>query len=282
MNVLVTTDFSNDAYNALFYATQLYIETECHFHILHVYDRQSHFKKEYDHYQGEKSLKQFLKDRTDECLKETRHRIIGDTEKNPLHKFTVIGIYDSFVKGVKTYMRNNPVDLMVMGTKGRTGAKEIFFGGNTIQMVKSNTSCPLLCVPKEIDFKPISQLGFLTDYKRTLPFAGLEVVKSLTRANGAVIHILHVGEDNAETDAQKSNKELLAGFFENIELQFHNIPRSKSKAKTVAKYVEEHQIDLLAMTYYPHYLLKKLFREPVVMDLSIYMEKPLLILPDQA
>lgn len=281
MNVLAPTDFSNDAYNALYYATQLYRDKECNFHILHVYDRQSHFKKEYAVYQGEKSLKQFLCDRTDECLKETRHRIIADTANNPMHKFTTIHMYDSFIKGVKTYMVNNPVDLIVMGNKGRTGAKEIFLGGNTIEMVKSKLSCPLLCIPKEIDFKTISHLAYISDYKHTFSNSAMTVVKALAQANKATVHILHVGTKDKDMDEQKEYMDVLTDFFGAIELHFHNMVRSKSKAKTIANYVDTQQIDLLAMTYYPHYLLTKLFREPVVMDLSIYLEKPLLILPHQ-
>ena len=280
MNVLVPTDFSNDAYNALFYVAQLYRDRECNFHIIHVYDRQSHFKKEYAKYQGEKNLRQFLCDRTVECLKETRHRIIADTEKNPLHKFTIIQVYDTFIKGVKTYMRKNPVDLLVMGNKGRTGAKELFLGGNTIQMVKSKITCPLLCIPREIDFKTISHLAYISDFKHSLQVGTLKFVKSMAKDNKAVVHILHVEVAENESDEQKNNKAALADYFGNLELHFHDMARSKSKAKTVANYVETHKIDLLAMTYYPHYLLTKLFREPVVMDLSIYLEKPLLILPE--
>lgn len=281
MNILVLTDFSNDAYNALFYVAQLYRDKQCNFHIMHVYDRYADAKKEYAIYQGEKSLKQFLSDKTNECLKETRHRIIGDTENNPLHTYTIIPIYDTLIKGVKSYIRNNAVDLLVMGNKGRSGAKEIFYGGNTIQMVKSKISCPLLCIPKEIDFKTASQIGYITDYKHPLTNNNLWILKSLSLQSKAILHVIHVGESDKETAEQENNKAALTHFFEGAKLQFHDIARSKSKAKTIADYVASHQIDLLAMTYYPHYLLTKLFREPVVMDLSIYLDKPLLVLPDQ-
>jgi len=280
MNILVPTDFSNDAYNALFYAAKLYRDKKCQFHIIHVCNRQSHLKAEYSIYKGEKSLKQFLCDRTDECLKETRHRIIADTDGNPLHKYTIVRIYDEFIKGVKTYMRNNPVDLLVMGNKGRTGAKEIFLGGNTIQMLKSKISCPLLCIPKEIEYKTISRMVYITDYKHAFNQRALKLIKSIAKTNAAILHILHVGDVDKQTDDQSNNKASLARFFSNTDIRFHNITRSKSIAKTVANYVETHQIDLLGMIYYPHYLLTNIFREPVVMDLSIYIEKPLLVLPD--
>lgn len=280
-NILALTDFSHDAYNALFYATQLYKHQECTFHILHVYDNQSYFKQEYPGRQCGKSLPQFLNARATECLTETYHRIISDTEKNPLHQFVTIPCNDYLIKGVKTFMNNTPIDLIVMGNKGKTGAKEIFLGGNTMQMVKSNLSCPLLCVPREIDFKTISQIAFITDYKHGFRQHTLDVVKILALTYKASVHIIHITDNDAMPVSQEKNKEFLSRYFDDINLHFHIIPHEKSKAKTVARFVKEQGIDLLAMIYYRHYLLDKLFREPVILDLSIYLEIPLFILPDQ-
>lgn len=280
-NVLVPTDFSNDAYNALFYATQLYKHQECTFHILHAYDRQSHFKKEYNTGRTSKKLQEFLSDRTADCLLETYHKIIGDTEKNTRHHFVTVSKNDSLEKAVKAFLSKNPIDLIVMGTKGRTGAVDIFLGGNTIQMVKSEIDCPLLCIPKQINYRPISQMGYVTSFKHSLEKFSLSIVKSLASYHEASLHIVHIGDDDTIKSSQEKNKAFLSEFFEDTCLRFHTIPCEKSKAKTVAEFAKENEIDLLAMCYYPHYFLDKLFREPVVLDLSIYTEIPLLILPTQ-
>lgn len=280
-NILVPTDFSNDAYNALFYATQLYKHQKCTFHILHAYDRQSHFKKEYKDGRTSKKLQGFLSDRTAEGLRETYHKIMGDTEKNALHHFVTIPKNDSLEKAVKSYTAQNPIDLIVMGTKGRTGAVDIFLGGNTIQMVKSKIDCPLLCIPKQIDYRPISQMSYITSFKHSLEKFSLSIIKSLASYHEASLHIVHICDDDTINTSQEKNKAFLSEYFEDTCLSFHTIPCEKSKAKTVAKFAKAHEIDLLAMCYYPHYFLDKLFREPVVLDLSIYTEIPLLILPTQ-
>ncbi|MGI9552849.1 MAG: universal stress protein [Aurantibacter sp.] len=281
MNILVPTDFSHDAYNALFYATQLYKHQKCTFHILHVYDRQSHFKEEYRGNRHDKGLQQFLNDRATECLQETYHKIITDTDKNPRHNFLTFPKNGYLIKATKDYIATNRIDLLVMGNKGRTGAKEIFLGGNTIQMVKSQISCPVLCIPREIDFKTISQVAYITDYKHTLTNRTFDTLRSLALTYEASLHILHISVDGRINSSQEKNKELLSEYFDDVCLRFHTSARQKSKAMTVAHFVKEHKIDLLAIVYYRHYLLDKLFREPVVLDLSFYVEIPLLILPDQ-
>jgi len=280
-NILVPTDFSHDAYNALFYATQLYKHQKCTFHILHAYDGQSHFKAEFKGGRRTKKLQEFLSDRTAECLRETYHKIIGDTEKNTLHEFITVPKNDALEKATKDYLVQNTIDLIAMGTKGRTGAVEIYLGGNTIQMVKSKIDCPILCIPKQIDFRPIAQLGYITSFKHPLEKFSLSIVKSLASYYEASLHIIHVCDDDTINTSQEKNKKLLGAYFEDSCLRFHTIACEKSKAKTVAKFAKKHELDVLAMCYYPHYFLEKLFREPVVLDLSIYTEIPLLILPTQ-
>ena len=281
MDVLVLTDFSNDAYNALFYATKLFKNNDCHFHILHTYTKHSHLKNEFAAFKGNKSLRQFLDDRTKESLTATRHKIIADSEKNGNHQFSTCQIYDSLLRGVKSYLKQNKVDLIVMGNKGRTGAREIFFGGNTIQMVKSKCAVPILCVPKEIEYSAISKLGFISGFEPSLTTPEMQLLKSIAHMNSVALHIIYVYSDKRELMELGEFKYKLGLFFDGITLEFHDLKRSKSIAKTVADYVKSHQIDLLAMTYYPHYFLTKLFREPVVMDLNIYMENPFLVLPGQ-
>jgi hypothetical protein len=38
------------------------------------------------------------------------------------------------------------VDLVIMGTKGATGAREILFGSNAVHVIK-NSNCPVLVIP---------------------------------------------------------------------------------------------------------------------------------------
>lgn len=280
-NILVPTDFSNDAYNALFYATQMYKHQKCTFHILHAYDRHSHFKEEYKGGRRTKKLEIFLGDRSTESLRETYHKIMADTGGNTLHEFITVPKNQSLEKAVKSYLVQNIIDLIVMGTKGRTGAADIFLGGNTIQMVKSKIDCPLLCIPKQMDYRPIFQVAYITSFKHSLEKFSLSMVKSLTSNHEALLHIVHVCDDATINTIQEKNKALLSDYFKDTSLRFHSIPFEKSKAKTVAKFSKAHEIDVLAMCYYPHYFLDKLFREPVVLDLSIYTEIPLLILPSQ-
>ncbi len=280
-NILVPTDFSNDAYNALHYATQLYKHEKCTIHILHAYNNQSHFKEKFKGGRRTKKFQDFLSDRSAESLQETYHKIMADSGKNSLHEFITVSKNDSLEKAVKGYMVQNTIDLIVMGTKGRTGAVDIFLGSNTIQMFKSKIDCPLLCIPKQLDYHTVSQIGYITSFEHPLEKFSLSIIRSLTAQYEASLNVIHVYEDGKIDASHEVNKDILSKYFKGTDLLFHTIPLEKSKAKTVAKFTKVNKIDLLAMCYYPHYFLDKLFREPVVLDLSIYTEIPLLILPTE-
>ena len=71
----------------------------------------------------------------------------ADTEKNPLHQFITVLINNSLEMSVKNYIIRNSIDLVLMGSIGKTGPLDMFFGGNTIQMVKSKVYCPILWHP---------------------------------------------------------------------------------------------------------------------------------------
>lgn len=278
-NILVLTDFSNDAYNALLYATQLYKNQECVFHTLRAYDSQSHFKEAYGNETTTENRINVIRDKTEECLRETYRKIMADTKKNPLHQFLNILIHNSPEMSVKGYMARNSIDLLLMGTKGRTGALDIFFGGHTLTMIKSKIGCPLLCIPKQIDYRSISEMCYITSFRHNLAQDSLKIVKSLASNHAASLHNLYIDDDVVMKESQEKNKASLASYLEDINVRFHTVPCETFKAKTVVQFAKAHDIDLLVMYYFPHFFLDKLFREPVPLDLSFFTEIPLLILP---
>ena len=208
-SILLLTDFSHDSYGALYYTTQLFKSEECNFHILHTYNHQSFFYEDYPGQKSGKPLSQFLYDSTVECLEQTYHKIILDTARNTLHTFTTLAEKGDLEKVVKDYVLRAPIDLVVMGNKGKTGAKEIFMGGNTIRIVKSDLPCPILCVPKEIDYRPISQIAYVTDFKHPIKADALGVFRFLGEIHQASLHLLHINSGDKLDSEKEKNKEFL-------------------------------------------------------------------------
>ena len=280
LNILVPTDFSHDAYNALFYATKLYKNEACVFHVLHTYDHHSPLKRDYRGHEDSKTLEEFLCRKVDECLKEVCHRAVRDAGKNDLHQFNTVMRHGQLAKEVEHYVAEHAIDIVVMGAKGQTGAKELFFGGNTMAVVKANLNCPVLCVPRQIDYTPLTKIAFVSDFK-AFDFKHLGHLVKLANLHQSEVHIVHILEKSRLDGEQEGNKEKLLSFFEKRSPIVHLLLNERSKAATISDFVSKNGTNLLAMVYHEHFFLEKLFREPVILDVTHYVDAPLLILPDR-
>ncbi len=279
IHILVPTDFSHDAYNALFFAAKMYKEEMCTFHLLHVYDDHSPMKKDFSDENSSKTLADFLSERASEFLRETCHRIVLDLDKNSLHDFKTTGCQGQLTKEVKRYVDDQAIDLVVMGNKGQTGAKELYFGGNTMDVVKTDLKRPVLCVPKQIDFVPLTKITFVTDFEEVDPKRLTHLAK-LADLHKSEVHIVHILEKSNLDIRQAENKDKLLSIFRANPPIVHLPHNGRSKVGIIRDFLAKNGTQLLAMTYHQHFFIEKLFREPIILDLSNLIEIPFMILPD--
>jgi len=279
-NILVATDFSNEAYNALFYATQIFASKRCTFHLINVYDDLTSASNSRNVlFIGKKELSR-LKTLSQEKLTETVHKIILDTGNN-LHKFNTISSKGTITSVLSQYIDNLQIDLIIVGNQGNTNAKEIFMGSNTIRIANTITQCPILAIPKEITYKPIDEIAFVTDYKKGCTKTTLAALLTIATLLSANITVLHINEESIMSSNQISNKKLLKLCLAKRSHSFDDIWNYADKANVIQDYILVRKIKMLAMAYHRRNFFERLLHEPVVMDLSIYATIPFLILPLQ-
>jgi nucleotide-binding universal stress UspA family protein len=105
-------------------------------------------------------------------------------------EFAVID--DKFKGGIDTYLRQENIDLIVMGTSGEETPKEAFTGNHTEQVIKVST-CPVLSVRDGFrveDFKNIvAAVNVITDNQIA---QGLRTLRDLAECFDSHIHLVHV------------------------------------------------------------------------------------------
>ena len=69
---------------------------------------------------------------------------IGELENSSFH---LISDYNFLSNSVKQCVDEKEIELIAMGTKGATGAKEIFLGSNTGDVLMK-TDCNVLAIPE--------------------------------------------------------------------------------------------------------------------------------------
>ena len=279
-NILVATDFSNNAYCALFYVTKLLASQPCTFHLLNVFNELTPLQgKKPKLFVSEKLLKK-LQIESEEKLTKTKHKIVLDND-NSKHQFQTISEKGILSKVLTKTIDKLHIDLVVMGNKGITEAADIFFGSNTIQVANIINKCPILAIPGEMDFKEPKEIAFVTDFKKGCAKKSLEPLLFITSLFKAKIRVLHITEEEILNTEQESNRKLLDICLKDIDHTFHWRQLSNNKAKVIQVFLEKLNVDLYSMVNQKHNLFEKLTREPVIKDVSMYSETPFLILPAQ-
>ncbi|MEZ4970619.1 MAG: universal stress protein [Flavobacteriaceae bacterium] len=277
-NILVATDFSNNAYCALFYVSKLLASEACTFYVLNTYSELTLPPgKTLPILNIKKHLKE-LELESKEKLTHTKHKIILDNG-NPLHTYRTISQKGDLASIISQKIEEFHIDLLTMGNKGLTEAADVFFGSNTIKVADHLKKCPLLAIPGEMDFHPIKEIAFVTDLKKDCGQKTIDQLLYIASLSNAAIRVVHVQEQHILNKAQEENRKKLEDGLSKVDHSFQWIRNFDDKAKVIDIFLEKLKVDMYAMVHQKRNLFEKLTREPVVKDVSMYSDIPFLILP---
>ena len=272
-NILLPTDFSDNAWSAVVYALKLYEEELCTFYFLH----STKMKVSTMSNMSNKLLRVMAENAMNE-LSELKE-LAETSNANANHSFEIILSSNDLFHSMETIIEKNNIDMVVMGTKGATGAKEIVFGSNTVNSIKKIKNCPVLAVPDEFDFVIPEQIAFPTDFNR-LYGAELQPLLDLADLYNSKIRLLHINKEDSISEAQDYNLDQLKVALENYEYSFHWMPDYSKKDEAIKDFIDELNINILVMINYKHSFIESLVKEPVIKKLGFQPTIPFLVIPD--
>ncbi|WP_299124352.1 universal stress protein [uncultured Winogradskyella sp.] len=272
-SILIPTDFSDNAWNAIVYALKLYANEECTFYFLHSWAISRSTVRSYitTHYVD--SLEgDALKELTE--LKE----MAENANVNANHNFEILLSKENLIKAISTAIKKHNIDLVVMGTKGATKAQEFFFGSNTVDVIKKMKLCPILVVPDDFDFVEPKQIAFPTDFTR---FYGEELLplKLMSELFNSKIRVVHINEKSSLSKTQDYNFSMLQVYLEDQPHSFHWMPDYADKAVEINDFIDELDVNILAMINYEHSLIERIVNEPIVAKIGYHPVIPFLVIP---
>lgn len=276
--ILVPTDFSNNAYSALVYASKLYAGESVQFTILHSFESQlSHLVSRVDVGRSDDMMSKLYK-QSDEDGEMLLKKLKMDFQKDS-HTYEVISTPSTLQKAINTLVSTEDVDLVVMGSKGRTGAEEVLMGSTTIKITETLVGCPLLIVPYEVYFTIPLEIAFSSDFNEFYSLSKLKPITRLVRHFRSKINIVSVGKESDLTMEQRENLERFIDDLSEYDTEFHFLSKNESISKTLHDFIDSRNIDLFSLIYHKHAFLKKLFREPVVSRVGKHSHVPTLVIP---
>lgn len=274
-NILLPTDFSENAFKAIRFGISLFENVECNFYLLHTFTPAAYHSGKAFKYFNSVELVQAKKNSVEESLNELKEKMEKE-KNNPLHKIHTLSAFNLLVDEIRKQVEEKNVDLIIMGTQGATGAKEIFLGTNTMYTIQK-VNCPVIAVPFNASFHPPSEILFVTDYK-TVRNEDLENMKFLVELYSSRLHILHVYNYEPLDEFQKERKNLLENYFEKPNPRFH-LSEEQDVPEAIEVFKEHNEIDLIVMVQKKHSFFENLFFKPIINEMVYHSRVPLMILP---
>ena len=279
-NILLPTDFSENSWNAIRYALRLFEKDQCTFHLFNAYT-----PVVYDltyvllASPAQFGLRDPIREDSRASLSELQKRILDEFDLNPNHKFETIARFETLVSGIKELIDERHIDLIVMGTKGATGAKKILFGSNTVQVFKE-IKCPIIAVPSNFEYVAPLEILFPTDLEVNFNVEQLHVLKEIAASHTSNINAMHVRTGHGLSEVQESNKLMLSTIFETISYSFHDFDDMDVR-EAINKFQEEHRVDMLVMINNKQSFFENLFFKDTINQIGFYLNIPFLVMPSK-
>ncbi len=168
-------------------------------------------------------------------------------------------------------------NLLVMGTKGEAGLMRSFFGTVATE-VAQNVTVPVLTVPENYTSTKLGKVLFATDFDSS-DVNSLLTLQSILQPFGSAIVAVHI----SDKDDKQEDKQQLQSLRQNLEQTINgsNISYTLLEGDNVADalqdFVQQHNIDMIAVTAHKHEGLNALLRSNTVKKLILHAPVPLLV-----
>lgn len=211
-SILLLTDFSENAFNAMQYAVEMFKGTSCSFHILTV--------EEPTNYLTGRLLSatstSTIYDAVFKENKEKQEKLINKLQKehpDSDHFFKTHVKFGDFENSVSEALKQEKIELIIMGATGTSNLEESLFGSSTLSVI-NNISSSALVIPTNFSYQPIKEILFSEHKEDDLPTKNLEALRFVIQKFEPKLHVLQINEANEVKNPKTEN------ILENTSLQF--------------------------------------------------------------
>lgn len=263
--ILAPVDFSDASTNAVSFATEISKRSSACLVLVHIFQKR----------EDEEEAKHKMKFLETDLKKSFGPELISES----------VLAHGDLITALKKIIEVQQPDLIVMGTKGASGLKELIIGSNTVHVI-SNTKVPVLVIPEMARFKDFLSKGknrivLATDLDSLENEQALNILKEIALLIiEPKVRVLSVRSKNTRLSGSKrTERDFLLSFF-NPEIESERVTIfSNSVIGGINFYLSERNTDtgLLAMIARDsgHLIQKHYTRE-----MASHTHLPLLVLHD--
>jgi nucleotide-binding universal stress UspA family protein len=264
--IIVPTDFSKGAWNALLYATELgnALETR-NITVLNAYHAPRAGASTLH------SIDRIMQEDSEAGVNRWMNKI---KESGLSAKFNFHGksIHATLVDAVNSQVSGYADHLVVMGSLGEAGTVEKIFGSNATDVI-AKVQCPVIVIPPKINFTSKKNVVLASDYNQ-ISDSNMKILQLIKKIHPSTnIRIVHVQKE----------KEPTAGIA-NLGISQENLPHEvieisgDNVGDALDRYASSNPTDLMVLIKHESGFFHNLFHHSVTKELALLAHVPLLVL----
>jgi len=269
--ILVPTDFSKNAENALHYAVNIAKRMQAKIILLHAFHIEN----------NNAPLPLNMVDKQIETAKKKSDAYLDalcdSASRSSKCSIDYISSENFLIDEILKLTEERNIDLIVMGTQGASGkfGKQIF-GTNSSHVIEK-AKCPVISVPERNLHSDINTIVYATEYLNS-DITCLQNIADLAKLFDAEIQVIHISQFN-DADSKKALESFKSKVTKNV--SYKNISFElligNNIEQRIETYVEEEVVDLLVMSAHHRSLMDKLFGKSITKVMAFYLNIPLMV-----
>jgi nucleotide-binding universal stress UspA family protein len=277
--ILVPTDFSANAMKAVLYAAEIAKKSGATVYLMHVIEPVT--DRIHQPYA--------LHERLENEIANNRLNELDTLQKSITISYPGVKTETEIAKGMVTnsiadFAGNTQIDLIVMGTKGATGLKEIFMGSIAAGTI-GRTKIPVLAIPDEYEMEEPDGILFATNHFEENK-ALLNKIVDVAKLFSATIHIAaFIDTDTADATDYLYNKRQLNHYLDFLKKAYPDVAfkgellEGSVFEETIEVYDSKNEVDIIAMITYPKSFWERFIKKSMTKKMAFHTKIPLLAIP---
>lgn len=269
--ILIPTDFSDVANNALQYAILLANKTGAEIHLLHVKNipvmDNSFPSNVYQTYMAD----------VEEFAKVSFASLVSNFLTNTNVKFETHTSFGYVNDEIQDFANTKNIDLIILGTTGASGIKEILIGSNAASVV-AKAEVPVLVIPPTANYEALNKIVYASDYNEP-EFPSVARLKYFASLYNAQVSVLHVRSD--ADHLFDANHNFFTRNKENMDInkwKIVKLPEGDGVVESINKFINEEHTNLLVMAKHNRNFFDRLFHRSLSKQMAYHTKIPLLVL----
>ena len=265
--ILVPTDFSKQADYALSVASQLAKKYDGEIYLLHMLELPLH---QVDAMGSHSDLPEAMF-----FMKLAHKRFKEVTEKDYLEGVSVHEIvkFHQTFSGIIDSCKEYDIDIIVMGSHGVSGFKEMFIGSNTEKVVRTS-QVPVLVIKNAHENFEVNDFVFASDFKNDNKETYKQATQ-LAQAFDAKVHLVMVNTANNFSTTEQANKRIndfIKGYsFDNYTVNIYN---DETVEKGILNFSQSINADLIGISTHGRQGIAHFFNGSISEDLVNHAKRP--------